>query len=196
MVRTQWDRVWRGFFAVGVARMLVGCGSPPPPPAPPPPAVTVSRPLEREVIEWDEYTGRLDPVESVDVRARVSGLIESAPFKEGANVKKGDMLFIIDVRPFKADLDSKIADVAKAQAEVEQAASDFKRIQEAVKTSAVSQRDFDAAKAALDRANADLAAAKAAEDASRLDVEWCSVTAPIDGRISNKRVTEGNLVNG
>src|SRR5437763_16108926 len=125
MVRTQWDRVWRGFFAVALARMLIGCGSPPPPPAPPPPAVTVSRPLEREVIEWDEYTGRLDPVESVDVRARVSGLIESAPFNEGSNVKKGDVLFVIDVRPLKADLDSKIADVAKAKAQLDQATSDL-----------------------------------------------------------------------
>src|SRR3954469_23688904 len=104
MVRTQLNRAWRGFFAVGLARMLVGCDSPPPPPAPPPPAVTVTRPLEREVIEWDEYTGRLDPVESVEVRARVSGLIESAPFREGANVKKGDVLFTIDARPFQADL--------------------------------------------------------------------------------------------
>jgi RND family efflux transporter MFP subunit len=94
----------------------------------------------------------LDPVDSVDVRARVSGLIESASFREGSNVKRGDVLFIIDVRPFQADLDSKIAEVAKAKAQLEQATSDFKRIQEAVKTSAVSQRDFDSAKAALDRA--------------------------------------------
>ena len=126
-----------------------GCNRQPPPPAPPPAAVTVSRPLQREVIEWDEYTGRLEPVESVDVRARVSGLIESAPFKEGSVVKKGDMLFVIDVRPFRADLGSKIADVAKAKAQLEQATSDFKRIQEAVKSSAVSQRDFDSAKAVL-----------------------------------------------
>jgi len=173
-----------------------GCKKEAPTDPPPPPAVTVSLPLEREVIEWDEYTGRLDPVDSVDVRARVSGLIESAPFKEGSTVKKGDVLFIIDVRPFKADLDSKIADVAKAEAQLLLASSDFKRFEEAVKTSAVSQKDYDSAKSALDRAKADLAAAKAAEDASRLNVEWCRVTSPIDGRISNKRVTEGNLVNG
>src|SRR5438094_2572628 len=156
---------------------LVGCGRPEAPPPPPPPAVTVTRPLQREVIEWDEYAGRLDAVESVDIRARVSGLIESAPFKEGSNVKKGDLLFVIDVRPFKADLDSKIADVAKAQADLAQATSDLKRFQEAVKTSAVSARDLDTAKAALDRANAVLAAARAAVDASRLNVEWCRVTA-------------------
>jgi RND family efflux transporter MFP subunit len=158
--------------------------------------VTVSRAIEREVIEWDEYTGRLDPVESVEVRARVSGLIESAPFKEGSSVKKGDMLFIIDVRPFRADLDSKIADVDKAKAQLAQAASDLNRIQEAVKTSAVSQRDLDTAKAAFDRAKADLEAARAAQDAAQLSVDWCYVISPIDGRISDKRVKEGNLVNG
>src|SRR5437667_7979261 len=196
MMPTQCSGLLWKLSASGLLWMLVGCDHPQPPPAPPPPAVTVSRPLEREVVEWDEYTGRLDAVESVDVRARVSGLIESAPFKEGSNVKKGDVLFVIDVRPFQADLDSKIADVAKARADLAQATSDLKRFQEAVKTSAVSERDLDTAKAALDRANANVAAARAAVDASRLNVEWCRVTSPINGRISDKRVTEGNLVNG
>src|SRR5438270_7924469 len=84
---------------------LNGCREKAPPP-PPPPAVTVARPVEREVIEWDEYQGRLDAVDSVEVRARVSGLIVSEPFVEGALVKKGDLLVEIDVRPFRADLDS------------------------------------------------------------------------------------------
>ena len=126
----------------------------------------------------------------------MSGLIESAPFKEGSNVKKGDVLFVIDVRPFQADLDARIADIAKARAELEQAAADLKRVQEAVKSSAVSQRELDTDQAAYDSANAQLAAAQAAEKASRLNVEWCNVTSPIDGRISNKRVTVGNLING
>src|SRR5256885_13239744 len=121
MMRAQTGRLLWVLCASGVLGLLEGCGRPEPPPAPPPAAVTVSRPLEREVIEWDEYTGRLDPVESVDVRARVSGLVESAPFNEGSNVKKGEVLFVIDVRPFKADLDSKIADVAKAKAQLDQA---------------------------------------------------------------------------
>jgi RND family efflux transporter MFP subunit len=184
-----------GVVAVMLA-LVAGCGERPPRADAPAPAVTFAKPVQREVIEWDEYTGRLEPVESVDVRARVSGLIESAPFREGANVKKGDMLFIIDVRPFRAELNSRIADVAKAKAQVLQTTSDLKRIQEAVKSSAVSQRDLDAAKAALDRAKAELAAAQAAQEAAQLNVDWCYVISPIDGRISNKRVTEGNLVNG
>jgi RND family efflux transporter MFP subunit len=184
------------WLQAGLLWALAGCDRPQPPPAPPPPAVTVSPAIEREVIEWDEYTGRLEPVESVEVRARVSGLIESAPFQEGTNVKKGDLLFVIDERPFKADLDSKIAEVAKAKAQLAQANADFKRFEEAVKSSAVSQKDYDSAKAAVDRANADVAAARAAEDASRLNVEWSRVASPIAGRVSNKVVTEGNLVNG
>jgi RND family efflux transporter MFP subunit len=174
--------------------VLSGCDRSQPPPAPPAPAVTVTHPIESEVIEWDEYTGRLEAVDSVEVRPQVSGLIESAPFHEGSNVKKGDVLFVIDVRPFQADLDSRIADVAKAEALLAQASSDFKRFQEAVKTSAVSAKDLDSAKASFDRAGADLAGAKAAEAAARLKVEWCRVTSPIDGRVSNKIVTPGNLV--
>jgi RND family efflux transporter MFP subunit len=193
-MQSQVSRVLRELCVFGL--LGAGCGRVESPPGPPPPAVTVSRPLEREVIEWDEYTGRLDPVESVEVRARVSGLIESAPFREGSVVKKGDMLFVIDVRPFRAELNSKIADVAKAKAQLLDATSDFKRIEEAVKSRAVSERDLDTAKAALDRAKADLEAARAAQDAAQLNVDWCYVISPIDGRISNKRVTEGNLVNG
>src|ERR1041384_7113211 len=93
--------MWTSWYTIGLAWLLVGCNrheaAPPPPP---PPAVTVSRPLEREVIEWDEYTGRLDAVESVDIRARVSGLIESAPFQEGSVLKKGELLFVLDKRTF------------------------------------------------------------------------------------------------
>src|SRR5438552_242123 len=109
MMRTQTGRQLWMLYAAELMWTLIGCNRPPTPPPPPPPAVTVTRPLEREVIEWDEYTGRLDPVESVEVRARVSGLLESVPFKEGSNVKKGDVLFTIDVRPFQAELDKALA---------------------------------------------------------------------------------------
>src|SRR5205823_3167910 len=117
MIRTHRSRTIL-VCALGLFSILPGCNRAQPPEPPPPPAVTVSRPIEREVIEWDEYTGRLNFVNRQDVRARVSGLIESAPFQEGANVKKGDVLFVIDVRPFKADLDARIADVAKAAAQL------------------------------------------------------------------------------
>jgi len=176
---------------------LVGCdGKPPAPPAPPPAAVTVAFPVQREVVELDTYTGYLQAPESVNVVARVSGLITATPFTEGSIVKKGDLLFVIDVRPFQADLDAKIADQARAQAQLALAYVTLNRLIGLRKDNAISQQDYDNAKGNVDQAAATLASAKAAVEASRLNVEWCRVTSPIDGRVSNKLVTVGNLVNG
>ena len=118
-----------------LAMPLAGeCGRRSASPPLPPPEVTVARPIPREVIEWDEYTGRLDAVDVVNVQARVSGLIVSAPFQEGAIVKRGDLLFEIDVRPFQADLDSKLAAVAQDEAQLDQAAAKLKRTEAAVQS--------------------------------------------------------------
>jgi RND family efflux transporter MFP subunit len=172
-----------------------GCGKPQPPAAPAP-TVTVSKPFQREVIEWDVYTGHLEAPESVNIAARVSGLIMDTPFVEGAIVKQGDVLYVIDDRPFKADLDSKIADAQRAQAQLEIAQLSMDREAQALKANAVAQQDYDNAKAQRDQAAAVLAGAKAAIELSRLNLEWCKVTSPINGRVSNKLVTVGNLING
>lgn len=164
-------------------------------PKAPPPSVTVAKPVEREVIEWDEYTGHLEAVEFVEVRARVSGLMMSAPFQEGAIVKKGDLLVEIDVRPFQADLDAKVAAEAQAAAQVDLAKVDFDRI-ESIPEDSRSRTEYDTAAANLKQQEAVLAAAKANVVSARLNVEWCRVTAPISGRISRKSVTEGNLITG
>jgi RND family efflux transporter MFP subunit len=180
-------------FTVG----LVGCGGKPPDAqAPPPPAVTVALPVQKEVIEWDTYTGYLAAPESVTVAARVSGLITEAPFLEGSIVKKGDLLFVIDDRPFKADLDAKLAAQQVAEAQRAVAKVTYDRLRGLQKDSAVSQQDIDNAKANMDQADAAVAGAKAAVEPSRLNLEWCRVLSPIDGRVSNKLVTVGNLVNG
>src|SRR3954465_192476 len=139
-MRRSWNRSLSVLHLFGALLAPAGCNRQPPPPAPPPPAVTVSRPLDREVIEWDEYTGRLEAVQSVEVRARVSGLIESAPFVEGSLVHQGDLLFTIDVRPFQAELDARTADVARTQAALAQAQSELRRVQESVRSNAVAQR--------------------------------------------------------
>jgi membrane fusion protein, multidrug efflux system len=189
--------VWFTRFAVLIAISLFGCvGKPPAPPPPPPPAVTIAHPVQKEVIEWDTYTGFLQAPESVNVAARVSGLIVATPFVEGSIIKKGDVLFVIDDRPFKADLDARLADQEKAEAGQAIAKITFDRLVALAKDKAVSQQDVDNAKATIDQAAADVASAKAAVELSRLNLEWCRVLSPIDGRVSNKLVTVGNLVNG
>ncbi len=173
----------------------VGCQNNAPPPPPPPPTVTVARPVEREVIEWDEYIGHLEAVEFVEVRARVGGLMVSAPFQEGSIVKKGDLLVKIDVGPFQADLDSKRSAEAQAAAQVDLARIDFARI-ESIPEDSRSRTEYDTAAAVLKQNEAVLAAAKANVESARLNVEWCRVTAPISGRVSSKYVTEGNMITG
>jgi RND family efflux transporter MFP subunit len=173
-----------------------GCGDADANAARPPPVVTVAHPLQREVIEWDEYTGHLEAPESVDVVARISGFVEDTPFTEGAVVHKGDLLYVIDARPFQADLDSKLADVEKAQSQEELAEVHFKRFDKVHNTKAISEEDYDTAKAQLSQASSAVAAAKAAAELSRLNLEWTRVVAPISGRISRKYITKGNLING
>jgi RND family efflux transporter MFP subunit len=166
------------------------------PPAPPPPAASVAHPLEKEVVEWDTFCGYLQSPEMANVAARVSGLVLQMPFTEGSMVKRGDLLAVIDDRPFKADLDAKLADQQKAESTLALAKITFDRMVVLRKKSAVAEQDFDNAKAACDQAAAILAGAKAAVATSKLNLEWCLVRSPIDGRVSNKLVTEGNLVTG
>lgn len=164
--------------------------------APPPPLVTVSLPLNREVTDWDEFTGHLVSPETANIAARISGIIEEAPFKEGALVKKGDLLFVIDDRPFKADLENKKANLAKDQAQLALAQAQLSRSEDLIKKKAISQQDYDTSKAGFDGANAQLAADQAAVDTAQLNLDWTRVTAPINGRVSKINVTVGNLVNG
>ena len=124
--------------SIGVALSLAGCNRPAPAPAAYPPApVTVAHPVQREVTEWDTYTGYLEAVESVNVSARVSGLIMEAPFTEGSIVKKSQTLFVIDERPFKADLDLKVADLERSKAQLAIAQLNFSRQEQAIASKAV-----------------------------------------------------------
>lgn len=163
---------------------------------PPPPAVTVAKPIWREVIEWDEYTGRLDAVEMVEVRARVSGFIEKADFHEGGFVKAGDVLYVIDSRPFEAQLAKAQADVARAQAQQAYAENEFKRLEGIRSSGVASELELENARQRMKEGEAAVAAAQALVREMQLNVDWCKVTAPISGRISKKNVTPGNLVNG
>jgi membrane fusion protein, multidrug efflux system len=193
-------RVRKNAFAVAaivLTAVISGCDNKPQQAAAPPPAaVTVGHPVARDVVEWDTYTGFLQSPESVNIAARVSGLIVQAPFVEGSIVKKNDLLFVIDERPFKADLDAKIAGEQQAEAAAVTAKVTYDRLLGLRSGQAVSQQDVDNAKGNYDQSVAAVAAAKAAVETSRLNLDWCEVRSPIDGRISNKTVTVGNLVNG
>ncbi len=184
-------------FAIGSALMLNGCNKvqPSSAAAPPPPVVTIAKPLQQDdLIEWDTYNGYLEAKESVNVSARVSGMIEEAPFEEGTLVTKKQVLFRLDDRPFKADLALKLADVNKAKAQVAISQLNYDRMEDAKKRGVASQQDFDTAKAEWDKSLATLAGANAALETSSLNLEWCEVTSPIKGRVSRKIVTVGNLV--
>lgn len=176
-------------FVAGCKRVIA-------PQAPPPPTVSVSQPLQRDVIRWDQYSGYLSSPQTVIVNARVSGLIEEAPFHEGAIVHAGDLLFRIDPRPFQADLDNKKAAVAQAKAMAAKTKADFERSTQLVRAQVIAQADYDTTKATYLEAAASLSAAAAALETSRLNLQWTDVRAPITGRVSRINVTVGNLVNG
>ena len=179
-----------------VIGLLWGCAKQHNQPTLPPPEVDVAKPIVREVIEWDEFTGRLAAIDTVEVRPRVSGYLESVHFREGQIVKKGDLLFVIDPRPFRAVLAAAEADVAGAQSRLELARNDLQRSENLVRTGAVSAEDFDRRSKAAVEAQASLDSAKARLDQAKLDVEFTEVRAPINGRTSNYAVTIGNLVSG
>ena len=166
------------------------------PHAMPPPAVTITNPVSKEVTDWDEFTGRLYPVESVDVRARVSGYLDSVNFTEGAIVKKGDLLYVIDPRPYKIALDEALAEKNRADAALDLAENDLKRAQNLHKAHAMSDEELDTRGKQKREAQAQLDAAKAAIAAAKLNIEFTHITAPISGRISRTSVTVGNLVKG
>jgi RND family efflux transporter MFP subunit len=176
---------------------LSGCRSEATPAAQAPaPQVSVASALERNVTEWDEFTGRLEAVESVEVRPRVTGYIESVNFTEGSTVHKGDLLFVIDPRPYRAELSKAEAELARAVASAELAASDAARSEKLVDIKAVSREEYEQRVNASREAKANVAAARAAVDSAKLNLEFTRITSPIDGRVGKAVVTAGNLVTG
>jgi RND family efflux transporter MFP subunit len=154
----------------------------------------VSPPLAREVTDYYEYTGRTAAVEAVEVRARVSGYLVKVNFREGSVVKKGDLLFQIDPRPFQAVLDEAKGQVAQWEAKLARAEADVARYERLLPKGAASQKDLDQAVADRGEARAAIQSARGAVDRAALDLEFTRVTAPISGRISRHLIDEGNLV--
>src|SRR5882762_7680147 len=162
----------------------------------PPPSVTVSPVEQKEIVEWDEFTGRTEPVESVEVRPRVSGYIQEVRFQSGQLVKKGDVLFTIDPRWHQADFDRRQAEAERARVQLENARREADRTTQLLANKAISTEEADARVARFQEAKAALLAAEAARDSVKLDLEYTQVRAPIDGRVSRALLTEGNYVSG
>jgi RND family efflux transporter MFP subunit len=162
--------------------------------AAPPPQVTVAAAVSRKVTEFDEFTGRFEAVERVEVRPRVSGYISSVNFTDGDEVRKGDVLFVIDPRPYVAERDKARAQLAQARSQLALAKSERERATKLLGQHAISQEEFDTRSAGNEQAQASVEAAQAALDAAALNLEFTRVTAPIAGRISRALVTSGNYV--
>jgi RND family efflux transporter MFP subunit len=159
-----------------------------------PPAVTVSQPVQREVTEWDEYSGRFDAVETVEMRARVSGHLSQVRFTDGQIVKRGDVLFVIDQRPFERALQQARAELFAATTKVENANLDIVRGKPLVERKIISDKDFDDRMSIIRNAQAAVKVAEARVKSTELDLSFTTIDSPITGRISRTLMTAGNWV--
>jgi multidrug efflux system membrane fusion protein len=177
------------------AAVITACSSQAEPAAgmPPPPEVSVAQVLSKQVSEWDDFTGRVTAIETVELRPRVSGYVERVAYQEGQEVKKGDLLFVIDQRRYKAQLDQAQADLERARAEARLAQTQDARAQTLVEAKAISREEFETRRAATTQGNAAVRAAEAAVANAQLDLQFTQVRSPINGRAGRAAVTEGNL---
>ena len=186
-----------GPLLVLLAITLSGCGDKPPQPvAAAAPPVTVAQPTKRTVTDWDEFTGRFEAVEEVQIRARVGGFVTSVEFRDGAIVRAGDLLYVIDARPFEATALQADGQLSDARAKAELAKRELDRALTLVQTSAVSESVVDQRRQTLQAAHAAQMQAEGALKAAQLNIEFTHVMAPITGRVSRHLVTPGNLVQG
>lgn len=165
-----------------------------PPQGPPP--VTVAQPLVQRIVDWDDYVGRFEAVKTVEVRPRVSGYLQSIHFRDGETVRVGQLLFVIDPRPYEATLAQANAQLSRQRAALALARTQLSRSQRLIAAEAIAAEELDQRRAAVETAQADVAAAEADVRAAQLNVEFTRVRAPISGRISDRRVDTGNLVSG
>lgn len=161
-----------------------------------PPSVTVAAPLKQKITDWDEYTGRFTAVQSVELRARVSGYLDAIKFTDGQLVEKGQLLFVIDPRPFQAALDKAQADLKQQQSRQELAASELLRAAKLLEAHAISQEEYDTRADSARQSEASVASARAAARSAALDLEFTEIRSPIAGRIGDRKIDIGNVVSG
>jgi RND family efflux transporter MFP subunit len=186
----------RALAAVALACLLAGCGEGQKQAAAPPPKVTVAKPIQRTIVDQDEYVGRFVPVDVVEIRARVSGYLDRIHFIDGQIVKQGDLLFTIDKRPFQNTADQSRANLETAKSNLAFTQSDLTRAQQLVRERTISEQIYEQRMQAFRNSQASVAANEAMVRQAELDLEYTELRAPITGRIGDRRVTQGNLVTG
>jgi len=184
----------RSAIAILALTVLSACGGAEAPPPPPAPEVTVANPLQREVVDWDDYTGRFVAPQDVEIRARVNGVITAIHFRDGQDVAQGQPLFTIDRRPYQAQLAQAQAQIARAQAALTNARQVTARSRALASAQAVSKEELETNIAAERAAAADLAAGRAAANAAQLNLGFTTVRAPFSGRMSDRKVSIGDSV--
>jgi RND family efflux transporter MFP subunit len=191
-----WKSILRSLCVFALLLTLVSGCEPKQQVAPPPPEVSVVQPVLKEVTEWDDFTGRLEPIKSVEVRPRVSGWLDSIHFKDGQVVKAGDLLFVIDPRPYEAEAERARAELKRAEAQQNLALQNLQRAEKLMQGRTIAPEQYDARRNEYDIAAADVLEAQAAAKAAELNLEFTQVKAPIDGRISRRYADEGNFITG
>ena len=192
-------RLWRFAAVYGVTGALAcvsACTKSATQATPNAPEVTVAQVIEKPVKDWDEFTGRLQAVETVEIRPRVSGYIDKVAFTEGSQVKSGDLLFVIDPRPYQAEYDRAAADVKRFKTALELARIELGRVQRLRDSGAVSEEELDERKSSVAQGEANVAGSQATLETASLNLNFTRVTSPIAGRVSRAEVTRGNLVTG
>ena len=180
-------------IALVIAIQLVGCEKKKPPP-PPPPVVTVAKPLTTKIVDWDDYVGRFEAINSVDIRPRVTGYLTSIDFRDGQIVRKGQLLFIIDPRPYQAALTQARGQEQHAEAALSNAKVELTRAQNLLAAKAIPEQQYETRLSTEQQAAADLTTAQGNVQTAALNLKFTRVTAPLSGRISDRRIAVGNLV--
>lgn len=194
-VHRRLARWWFAALMASVTMVNAGCATESPaPPQFPPPQVTIAHPIQRDVVDYREFTGRTAAIEVVDVRARVSGVLEAVDFSPSSIVRRGELLFTIEPAPYVAARSAAVANVRTVEAVLDRARSDLARLEQAIRTNAVSAQEVDRARADVRQSEANLLGERARLEQAELNLSYTEIRAPIEGLIGRNLISAGNVV--